>query len=52
VRTHVHDPVPFLINRPDEEPDQVSHYDEESVKQGSYGMIRGDAFMRALLGLN
>ncbi len=51
VRTHVHDPVPFLIFRPGEEPDEVTHYDEESAKQGSMGTIRGDRFIRTLLGL-
>jgi len=51
VRTHVHDPVPFLICRPGEEPDAVTRYDEESVKGGSYGMITGDGFIKALLGI-
>jgi 2,3-bisphosphoglycerate-independent phosphoglycerate mutase len=51
VRTHVHDPVPFLVYRPGEEPDDVTLYDEESVKKGSLGTIRGDSFIRTLLGL-
>ncbi|HLD45563.1 MAG TPA: 2,3-bisphosphoglycerate-independent phosphoglycerate mutase, partial [bacterium] len=51
VRTHTHDPVPFLIYRPSELGDAVSQYDEESVKAGSYGLLTGDGFMRALLNI-
>jgi 2,3-bisphosphoglycerate-independent phosphoglycerate mutase len=50
VRTHVHDPVPFVIYRPGESPDSVSTYDEESVAQGHYGLLKGDQFIKALLG--
>jgi len=49
IRTHVHDPVPFLIFHPGEEPDDVMKYDEFSVDMGSYGVIEGDQFIRALL---
>jgi len=49
VRTHVHDPVPFLIYRPGEKPDEVKQYDEVSVEKGSYGTISGDRFIRSLL---
>ena len=49
IRTHVHDPVPFLIYLPGEEPDDVMRYDEISTDSGSLGTIRGDAFIRALL---
>lgn len=49
VRTHVHDPVPFLIYRPGETPDDVSRYDEVSTESGSYGTIEGDTFIRSLL---
>ncbi len=50
VRTHVHDPVPFLIYNPLLEPDAVTRYDEESTKRGSFGTIVGDQFMKALIG--
>jgi 2,3-bisphosphoglycerate-independent phosphoglycerate mutase len=50
LRTHTHDPVPFIIWRPGERPDCVLRYDEESVKEGSYGLIKGDEFIRELLG--
>jgi 2,3-bisphosphoglycerate-independent phosphoglycerate mutase len=46
---HTKDPVPFLICKPGEKPDEVTTYDEFSVEKGSYGLLRGDGFMRALL---
>jgi len=49
IRTHVHDPVPFLIYHPGENPDDVTRYDETSTENGSYGTIEGDAFFRALI---
>lgn len=48
VRTHVHDPVPFLIYRPGEKSDEVTRYDETSTESGSYGIIEGNTFIRAL----
>lgn len=49
VRTHVHDPVPFLIYHPGETPDDVTEYHEESVKQGFYSTLQGNRFIKALL---
>lgn len=49
VRTHVHDPVPFLIHHPGEKPDDVTQYDEVSTEIGSYGTIEGGKFMKLLL---
>lgn len=49
VRTHVHDPVPFLIYHPGTPPDSVTEYHEESVKNGYYGLLTGNQFMKALL---
>ena len=49
VRTHVHDPVPFLIYHPDTTPDAVVTYHEESVKNGAYGLLQGNGFIKALL---
>jgi len=51
VRTHTHDPVPFIIYRPDDEPDAVSEYNEFSVEKGTYGLIEGDQFIKALFGI-
>ncbi len=49
VRTHTHDAVPFLIHRPGEDPDSVREFNEETCRRGSYGLLQGDAFMKALL---
>ncbi len=52
IKTHTDDPVPFVIYRPDIEPDSVSSYDEESAKKGSYGTLAGEQFIHALLKKN
>ena len=49
VRTHVHDPVPFIIYRPGETPDDVTEYNETRVEKGHYGTLKGDRFIKALL---
>ncbi len=49
LKTHTHDPVPFIIYHPDEQPDNVDKYDEESTLSGSYGLLKGDEFIKALL---
>lgn len=51
LRTHTHDSIPFIIYRPDEEPDGVTTYDEESAKAGVYGTLKGDEFIKAFLGV-
>lgn len=48
VRTHTAVPVPFVIYKPGETPDAVQIYNEESVVDGRYGSLSGDAFIRAL----
>ena len=48
-RTHVREPVPFLIYNPDLPPDNVTQYDEESVKAGCYGLLKGDEFIVTFL---
>lgn len=50
LRTHVHDPVPFLIYRPGVPGDAVRSYDEEAARAGSYGMLASNQFMPAFLG--
>ncbi len=49
VRTHTRDAVPFLIQRPGEKPDGISEFNEETCRRGSYGLLQGDGFIRALL---
>lgn len=48
LRTHTHEPIPFIIYHPNEEPDNVNVYDEESAKEGSYGLLKGNEFIKAL----
>jgi 2,3-bisphosphoglycerate-independent phosphoglycerate mutase len=49
VRTHTRDAVPFLIHRPGARPDGIAEFNEESCRQGSYGLLQGDEFIKALL---
>lgn len=49
IRTHTSTPVPFLIYKPGEPADRVSCFDEFSVKEGKYGVLEGDEFIRLLL---
>ena len=49
LRTHIRDAVPFLIYRPGENPDSIPEFNEETCRQGSYGLLQGDGFMKALL---
>lgn len=46
LRTHTHDPVPFMIFHPEYEADEVSKYDEESTKKGGFGLIKGQEFIK------
>ncbi len=48
---HVKDPVPVAIRDPRQAADCISSYDEEKVKQGSLGMMHGNEFIKAVLGL-
>lgn len=49
-KIHTRDAVPFIIYRPGETPDETQFYDEFEVVKGSYGLLKGDEFMKALLG--
>jgi len=48
-RTHVNQPVPFLIYKPGEKPDQVPVFDEIAAREGSYGLLHDDQFIRTFL---
>lgn len=48
LRTHTSDPIPFTIYDPQWPSDDVELYDEESVKQGAFGELRGDEFIKLL----
>ena len=49
LKTHTSDPVPFVIYKPGVEPDTVNKYDEESAKEGAYGLLKGRGFITELL---
>lgn len=49
LRTHTADPVPFLIWYPGIQPDHVDSYNEESAKEGAYGTLKGDEFMKEFM---
>ena len=42
---HTREPVPVAICAPDRQADSVERYDEESVKNGSLGMLSGKQFI-------
>ena len=50
VRTHVTDPVPFLIYDPGKTPDEVEQFNESSCRRGSLGLLEGDSFIKKVLG--
>jgi 2,3-bisphosphoglycerate-independent phosphoglycerate mutase len=47
---HVRDPVPVAIWNPSRPPDSVRVFNEEAVKEGSLGILRGSRFMDEFLG--
>jgi len=47
---HVRDPVPVAIRGPRQEPDAVDRFDEESVKAGALGHLRGAEFIETVVG--
>ena len=51
MRIHVGQPVPFLIWYRGIEPDEVQQYDEVSCVSGSYGLLKLDEFMKALMAI-
>jgi 2,3-bisphosphoglycerate-independent phosphoglycerate mutase len=51
LRTHTHEPVPFLIYRPGVPGDGIDAYNEFSTDKGSYGVLKGNEFIKALLNI-
>ncbi len=49
VRTHVKEPVPFLIWHPGIESDEVQVYDEVSCVSGAYGLLHLNEFMETFM---
>ena len=48
-RTHTNEPIPFLIYAPGIEADEVETFDEVACKQGSYGQLEKDGFIKELM---
>ena len=48
IKTHTANPVPFIIYKPNVKGDSVQDYNEFSVQKGSYGLLKGDEFMKTL----
>lgn len=49
IRTHLSEPVPFLIWHRGITPDDVQVYDEVSCAAGSYGLLRLEQFMQTFM---
>ena len=52
LRTHTNEPIPFLIYAPGIEPDCVVSFDEDSCKNGSYGQLEKDQFIKAFMSIS
>ena len=51
IRTHTSDPIPFLIWHKDIEPDSVQAYDEFAARNGGYGLLHSNQFMKTLFNI-
>lgn len=51
IRTHVKEPIPFLIWYRGIEPDSVQTYDEVSCVEGAYGMLHLNEFMETFMSI-
>ncbi|MDD2437800.1 MAG: cofactor-independent phosphoglycerate mutase [Massilibacteroides sp.] len=49
IRTHTNNPIPFVIYKPGQTPDSVTHYDEFSAQKGKFGVLEKDQFIREFL---
>ena len=49
LKTHTRDAVPFTIYKPGAEADAVEVYDEFDPRNGIFGTLQGDEFIRAFL---
>lgn len=49
LRIHVNEPVPFIVWHKGITPDSVECYDEDSVKQGAYGTLVLQEYMKELM---
>ena len=49
LKTHTRDAVPFTIYKPGNTPDKVDVYDEFDTKNGVFGTVKGDEFIKLFL---
>jgi 2,3-bisphosphoglycerate-independent phosphoglycerate mutase len=49
VGTHVKDPVPFAIQSPNLEADDVQRFDENSAKKGAFGLVEQEGVVALLI---
>ena len=49
LRTHTAEPIPFCIYYPGIEPEGVQTFDELAAREGIYGTIEGDAFIKEFM---
>ena len=48
---HTRDPVPVAVWDPRQSADEVVQFDEESVKVGALGLLKGSAFIETVMGM-
>lgn len=48
-RTHTNEPIPFAIWHPGIEADNVKTFDEDAARDGAYGCLEGDEFIKAFM---
>lgn len=51
IKTHTSDPIPFVVYHKGISPDGVMVYDEFAAKEGAYGLLKGDEFIKAIFEL-
>jgi 2,3-bisphosphoglycerate-independent phosphoglycerate mutase len=49
VKTHTRDPVPFLIYKPNVNPDSVKEFNEYSTENGNFGIVKTIEFIKIVL---
>lgn len=49
IKTHSSSPVPFVIWRPGDSPDDVTVYSEKAAAKGCFGLLEGDRFIKEFL---
>ncbi len=50
IKTHTNAPIPFVIYKPGNNPDRVIKYDEFSAKEGKFGLLKGNEFIKEFFG--